>query len=175
MVVDCSSSSEVAARYPAWLRAGFSVATPNKKAFSSSMDLYRDIKSISSATIRYEATVGYQVVSYMCRAGLPIISTLQDLLATRDSVKKIEGIFSGTLSYIFNTFSSVSSPSSSLKFSEIVNDAKRQGFTEPDPRDDLNGVGLCCSSLLIGILLQTLHARWSSWPENAAWTSPSTL
>lgn len=67
-------------------------------------------------------------------AGLPILSTLRtDLLATGDSVKSIEGIFSGTLSYIFNTYKP------GMKFSDVIADAKDKGFTEPDPRDDLSG------------------------------------
>ena len=69
-------------------------------------------------------------------AGLPIISTLQGLLRTGDSVQKIEGIFSGTLSYIFNSFSAERS------FSSVVAAAKEAGYTEPDPRDDLSGAPL---------------------------------
>ena len=66
-------------------------------------------------------------------AGLPVIATLKHLLETGDKVVRVEGIFSGTLSYIFNTFGD------GRTFSEIVGDAKSKGFTEPDPRDDLNG------------------------------------
>ena len=66
-------------------------------------------------------------------AGLPIISTLQGLLRTGDQVERIEGIFSGTLSYIFNTFGS------QQPFSQVVVQAKEAGYTEPDPRDDLSG------------------------------------
>jgi len=67
-------------------------------------------------------------------AGLPILNILRtDLLATGDSIKTIEGIFSGTLSYIFNTFEP------GMKFSDVIMDAKLKGFTEPDPRDDLSG------------------------------------
>ena len=72
----------------------------------------------------WQATVG---------AGLPVISTLQSLLKTGDTVQQIEGIFSGTLSYIFNTFGTHTS------FSEVVAQAKAAGFTEPDPREDLSG------------------------------------
>ena len=72
-----------------------------------------------------QATVG---------AGLPIISTLQALLMTGDRVHKIEGVFSGSLSYIFNTFSSTAS------FSTVVSEARTRGFTEPDPREDLSGM-----------------------------------
>ena len=67
-------------------------------------------------------------------AGLPILNVLRtDLLATGDDVKAIEGIFSGTLSYIFNTYEP------GMKFSDVIADAKEKGFTEPDPRDDLSG------------------------------------
>lgn len=72
-------------------------------------------------------------------AGLPVISTLKDLVATGDQLTRIEGVFSGTMSYLFNTFSPVdNSPSGS--WSVIVAKAKEAGFTEPDPRDDLNGM-----------------------------------
>ena len=66
-------------------------------------------------------------------AGLPVMGTLKHLVETGDKVQRIEGIFSGTLSYIFNTFGD------GRPFSAIVNDAKAKGYTEPDPRDDLNG------------------------------------
>ena len=66
-------------------------------------------------------------------AGLPVLSTLQTLLATGDRVARIEGVLSGTLSYLFNTFAP------GQRFSVLVADARRQGFTEPDPRDDLSG------------------------------------
>ena len=79
-----------------------------------------------------QATVG---------AGLPIISTLQGLLRTGDEVQLIEGIFSGTLSYIFNNFG----PGRS--FSSVVAEAKEAGFTEPDPRDDLSGDWLSSASV----------------------------
>lgn len=67
-------------------------------------------------------------------AGLPVLSTLQTLLDTGDRLIKVEGIFSGTLSYIFNTFGP------EAPFSQVVVGAKEAGYTEPDPRDDLNGV-----------------------------------
>jgi len=67
-------------------------------------------------------------------AGLPILNVLRtDLIATGDKVKTIEGIFSGTLSYIFNTYEP------GMAFSDVITDAKEKGFTEPDPRDDLSG------------------------------------
>ena len=75
-----------------------------------------------------ESTVG---------AGLPVISTLKDLVATGDRIHKIEGVLSGTMSYIFNEFSPASG--STTKFSEIVSVARQNGYTEPHPGDDLSG------------------------------------
>lgn len=72
-------------------------------------------------------------------AGLPVISTLKDLVATGDQITRIEGVFSGTMSYLFNLFSSIDN-SSTESWSQIVAKAKEAGFTEPDPRDDLNGM-----------------------------------
>ena len=68
-------------------------------------------------------------------AGLPIIATLKHLRETGDRIISVEGIFSGTLSYLFNSFGKDDRP-----FSQIVQQAKEAGFTEPDPRDDLSGM-----------------------------------
>lgn len=133
IVVDNTSSQDVADAYPSFLSKGISVVTPNKKAFSSSFRLWEDIFSAASGTnamVYHESSVG---------AGLPVISTLKDLVATGDQVTRIEGVFSGTMSYLFNTFSPADNGSSG-SWSEIVTKAKEAGFTEPDPRDDLNGM-----------------------------------
>jgi homoserine dehydrogenase len=139
IIIDCTASEEVANLYPTWLRAGLSVVTPNKKAFSSSLSLFKEIQELAANTsskagkktplIYHETTVG---------AGLPVLSTLTDFVKTGDEIEKIEGIFSGTLSYLFNNFSSLSAEAK--PFSEIVSVAKDLGYTEPDPRDDLNGM-----------------------------------
>ncbi|KAI8067622.1 homoserine dehydrogenase-domain-containing protein [Gilbertella persicaria] len=140
IIIDCTASEQVAQLYPTWLRAGLSVVTPNKKGFSSSLELFKEIQSLAINTnlsksgktplVYHEATVG---------AGLPVLSTLTDLVKTGDEIIKIEGIFSGTLSYLFNNFSSLTNPDPK-PFSEIVRVAKDLGYTEPDPRDDLNGM-----------------------------------
>merc|ERR1712185_719001 len=108
---------------------GVSVVTPNKKAGSGDLGRWRECTNAMAATGAQwgdETTVG---------AGLPILNVLRtDLLATGDKVRTIEGIFSGTLSYIFNTYQP------GMKFSDVITDAKEKGFTEPDPRDDLNGM-----------------------------------
>ncbi|KAJ2660637.1 Homoserine dehydrogenase [Coemansia sp. RSA 1200] len=133
-VVDCTSSESVAQRYPEWLASGLHVVTPNKKAFSGDEALFRRIRDLSTASpggpsVYHEATVG---------AGLPVLSTLSDLVRTGDRITRIEGVFSGTLSYLFNNFSTPDASGSS--FSQCVAVAKASGYTEPDPRDDLNGM-----------------------------------
>lgn len=128
VILDCTSSAELTTHYPAWLERGIHIITPNKKANTGTMEFYRTLRDRSRATGRhylYETTVG---------AGLPIINTLRDLVQTGDQVLKIEGVLSGTLSYIFNTFDGT------RPFSEIVAEARRKGYTEPDPRDDLSGM-----------------------------------
>ena len=127
VIVDCSASPEVADRYPQWLAAGIHVVTPNKQAGAGPLDRYaaiREAAAASGARFRYEATVG---------AGLPVISTLRDLLDTGDAVTSIEGIFSGTLAWLFNKYDG------SVPFSQLVAEARALGYTEPDPRDDLSG------------------------------------
>lgn len=92
------------------------------------MSFYRELKRAAREAERhylYEMTVG---------AGLPIISTLRDLVKTGDRVFSIEGALSGTLSYIFHLLDGL------RPFSEIVLEAKARGYTEPDPRDDLSGM-----------------------------------
>ncbi|KAH7928579.1 hypothetical protein BV22DRAFT_1147097 [Leucogyrophana mollusca] len=131
VLVDNTSSDSVAALYPSFLQAGVDVITPNKKAYSGDLKLYEDILKASldtGARFLNESTVG---------AGLPVISTLKDLVATGDKVKKIEGVFSGTMSYIFNNFSTGEAGGPS--FSSVVSVAREKGYTEPHPADDLNG------------------------------------
>lgn len=133
VLVDNTSDPTLANSYPVFLRKGISIVTPNKKAFSSNLALWRDIFSSAAtadALVYHESTVN---------AGLPIISTLRDLVATGDKVTRIEGVFSGTLSFLFNQFAPVSPTGAEKKWSEVVAQAKELGYTEPDPRDDLNG------------------------------------
>eukprot|EP00124_Ichthyophonus_hoferi_P001588 Ihof_evm7s86 gene=Ihof_evmTU7s86 len=143
IIIDCTSSESVAAYYSAWLSRGLHVVTPNKKAFSGDLSLYKELLTITAtkkALLYHEATVG---------AGLPIISTLKGLVRTGDEVVRIEGIFSGTMSFLFNTFSSPLGPSK-MPFSACVKIAKEKGFTEPDPRDDLNGMDVARKVVILG-------------------------
>ncbi|MEO6172776.1 MAG: bifunctional aspartate kinase/homoserine dehydrogenase I [Arenimonas sp.] len=128
MLIDCSSNTEVASRYAGWLQQGIHVITPNKQAGSGDFSRYQAIREAcqhSGARFRYEATVG---------AGLPIIQTTRDLLDTGDEVQAVDGVFSGTLSWLFGCYDG------SLPFSALVMQARELGYTEPDPRDDLSGV-----------------------------------
>lgn len=133
ILVDNTSNEKLAETYPLFVENGISIATPNKKAFSGNYKLWNDIfqheGELNKGVVYHEASVG---------AGLPLISPLKEMVETGDKVVKIEGIFSGTLSYIFNEFSTIQP--NSTKFSEIVSVAKNLGYTEPDPRDDLNGL-----------------------------------
>ncbi|KAJ2782282.1 Homoserine dehydrogenase [Coemansia javaensis] len=141
-VVDCTSSDAIASLYPEWLSRGLHVVTPNKKAFSGDLALFRRIQELAGApggpSVYHEATVG---------AGLPVLSTLGDLVRTGDRIVKVEGIFSGTLSYLFNTFSA---PDATQTFSKCVAVAKASGYTEPDPRDDLNGMDVARKVTILG-------------------------
>lgn len=130
ILVDNTSNEDLAKSYPQFVENGISIATPNKKAFSGSFKLWNEIFNNSgSGLVYHEASVG---------AGLPLISPLKEMVETGDKVVQIEGIFSGTLSYIFNEFSTIQP--NTAKFSQIVSVAKELGYTEPDPRDDLNGL-----------------------------------
>lgn len=138
VIIDCTASDKISEHYPEWIDERLHIITPNKKAGSSDISHYKQIQQNlkqSQTQYLYETTVG---------AGLPIIKTLRDLIQTGDEVYKIEGVFSGTLSYIFNNFNSETS------FSEIVKIAKQRGFTEPDPRDDLSGMDVARKVLILG-------------------------
>lgn len=132
VLVDNTSSQDVADQYPLALSRGVSIVTPNKKAFSGSYQLWQDIftaSATSGAKVYHESSVG---------AGLPVISTLKELVDTGDKVTKIEGVFSGTMSFLFNSFAPTEGKGG--QWSEEVKKAKSLGYTEPDPRDDLNGL-----------------------------------
>ncbi len=127
VIIDCTASKDLAKYYVDFFNQGFNIITPNKHANAGDIDYYRQIKATAaknSCHYLYEATV--------C-AGLPVINTLQDLIKTGDDILSIEGVVSGTLSYIFNELGK------GRIFSEIVKEAKELGYTEPDPREDLSG------------------------------------
>jgi bifunctional aspartokinase / homoserine dehydrogenase 1 len=135
--VDCTASEQVVAHYEDILRSSISVVTPNKKAQSASFETYLRLKELSAkrdVEFLFETSVG---------AGLPVINTLNDLLKSGDKIVRIEAVLSGTLSYIFNSYTGDKS------FSEIVHEAREAGYTEPDPRDDLNGLDVARKILIL--------------------------
>jgi aspartokinase/homoserine dehydrogenase 1 len=135
--VDCTSSEEVADYYASILSSNIAIVTPNKKANSGPLSRYHNLKSISrkrGVKFLYETNVG---------AGLPVINTMNDLLLSGDKVLRIEAVLSGTLNFIFSSFTE------GIKFSEVVKEAKEKGYTEPDPRDDLNGMDVARKVLIL--------------------------
>ncbi|NOY60011.1 MAG: bifunctional aspartate kinase/homoserine dehydrogenase I [Calditrichaeota bacterium] len=137
VLVDVTASEQVAARYNDFLSAGIHIVTPNKKANTMSQSYYNKLKQLSAGRrlhYYYEATVG---------AGLPIINTIQNLKNSGDEVIKIQGILSGTISYLFNNLTA------ERKFSQVVKEAYDKGYTEPDPRDDLSGMDVARKLLIL--------------------------
>lgn len=144
LIVDLSASDTIAAHYASWLARGIHVVTPNKHAGAGDWNRYQAIRVAQAeggSLFRYEATVG---------AGLPVISTLRDLLDTGDRILAIEGILSGTLAWLFNRYDG------SVPFSTLVREARELGYTEPDPRDDLSGMDVARKL--------TILAREAGWP-----------
>ncbi|MEO2281605.1 bifunctional aspartate kinase/homoserine dehydrogenase I [Pseudoalteromonas pernae] len=137
VIVDCSSSGALAAQYADFLNSGFHVVAANKKANTSSMAYYRELKLAAQKHNRrflYETNVG---------AGLPVLDNLQSLFGAGDQLLHFSGILSGSLSYMFGVISD------GLSLSEATQKAKASGFTEPDPRDDLSGTDVARKLLII--------------------------
>lgn len=125
--VDCTANADVAALYKELLSHNVSVVAANKIAASASYAEYSELKQIArnrGVKFLFETNVG---------AGLPIIKTINDLLASGDRILKIEAVVSGTLNFIFNKLGA------DVSFSQAVRMAKEQGYSEPDPRIDLSG------------------------------------
>ena len=126
--VDNTADATISSYYESILDSSISISTPNKIATSSTYLQYQRLKNIAQkrgVQFLYETNVG---------AGLPVISTLNDLMNSGDRIIKIEGVLSGSLSFIFNSFKK------GTKFSDVVKEARQLGYTEPDPRIDLNGI-----------------------------------
>ena len=135
--VDCTASYDLPERYLDIFKAGMHIATPNKRANSMSIEYYHKLRSTANAMHRrflYETNVG---------AGLPIIDNLQNLFKSGDRMTGFTGIMSGSLSYIFGRLDE------GVSFSQAVIEAREKKFTEPDPRDDLNGMDVARKALII--------------------------
>lgn len=125
--VDCTASADIAALYKEFLSHNISVVAANKIAASSDYAIYSELKSIArlrGVKYLFETNVG---------AGLPVISTMNDLITSGDKILRIEAVLSGTLNFIFNKISA------DLSLSQAIHQAKEQGYSEPDPRIDLCG------------------------------------
>ena len=136
-LVDCTADDAIVEAYPKFIDANFHIVTPNKRANVLPWPRYQALQELLRRRQKYflyETNVG---------AGLPVMSTLRDLIASGDEVVKIEGILSGTLSYLFNTYDA------SVPFSELVAEARTLGFTEPDPREDLSGEDVARKLLIL--------------------------
>ncbi|HTG85427.1 MAG TPA: bifunctional aspartate kinase/homoserine dehydrogenase I, partial [Pyrinomonadaceae bacterium] len=137
VLIDATASAELTAHYEGWLSRGINIITPNKKSNAGPFPAYRRLRETARKHQRYflyETNVG---------AGLPIIQTLRGLVETGDEVIKIEGVLSGTLSYIFNSLDG------RRTFSEVVREAHSLGLTEPDPREDLSGVDVARKLIIL--------------------------
>ena len=135
--VDNTANAEIASHYHEILESSISIVTPNKVANSGAYNQYLKLKnSAAKRNVRflYETNVG---------AGLPVITTLNDLMTSGDKILKIEAVLSGTLSFIFNNYKHP------RRFSEIVKEAQQKGYTEPDPRTDLSGLDVMRKLLIL--------------------------
>lgn len=127
VVVDCTASAEIAARYPRWLSAGIEIVTPNKLGSSADFPLARaiaDASALAGTQVRDAATVGAQ---------LPLLSTLRELHAAGDRVERFEAVLSGTLSWVLGRLQQGET------LSAAVSDAVAHGYAEPHPAVDLSG------------------------------------
>jgi bifunctional aspartokinase / homoserine dehydrogenase 1 len=137
VLIDATASAELPEHYESWLSKGINIITPNKKSNAGPFPAYRSLRETArkhQSYFLYETNVG---------AGLPIVQTLRGLVETGDEVIKIEGVLSGTLSYIFNSLDG------RRTFSEVVREAHSLGLTEPDPREDLSGVDVARKLIIL--------------------------
>jgi aspartokinase/homoserine dehydrogenase 1 len=137
ILVDCTASADVVELYEDALKHGISIVTPNKVACSGPYERYRNLKQIAArrgVKFLYETNVG---------AGLPIIKTLNDLTQSGDKIIRIEAILSGTLNFLFNEHKA------GVAFSSVVKQAQELGYSEPDPRIDMNGVDVARKILIL--------------------------
>lgn len=137
VVVDNTANEAIAGTYAAFLQKNIGVVTCNKIACSSDYSNYLSLKELSrtfNAPFLFETNVG---------AGLPVIDTLNNLVASGDRIHRIEAVLSGSLNFIFNHYDATQS------FADIVREAGVQGFTEPDPRIDLSGLDVARKILIL--------------------------
>ena len=135
--IDITANQNISEMYEAYLRQNIAVVTCNKIACASNSKNYNILKNVSrksNVSFLYETNVG---------AGLPIIDTLKNLIASGDRVHKIQAILSGSLNFVFNKFDA------STTFSSVVKQAAIEGYTEPDPKIDLSGIDVARKILIL--------------------------
>ncbi|MCA9327929.1 homoserine dehydrogenase, partial [Candidatus Saccharibacteria bacterium] len=132
--VDTTAADTTLASMKKVLSKGGAVVMSNKKPITGTQADWDELHRLGDDRLFYETTVG---------AGLPVIQTLKSLLATGDKIIEIQGCFSGTLGFLFSELEAGTS------FSTAVTSAKEQGFTEPDPRDDLSGMDVARKVLIL--------------------------
>ncbi|WP_027137605.1 bifunctional aspartate kinase/homoserine dehydrogenase I [Gaetbulibacter saemankumensis] len=135
--VDVTANKDVASLYEHYLRESIGVVACNKIACSSDLENYKLLKRLSlkyNAPLLFETNVG---------AGLPIIDTLNNLIASGDKINSIHAVLSGSLNFVFNNFNN------KTKFYDVVKQAAAEGYTEPDPRIDLSGVDVARKILIL--------------------------
>ncbi len=147
VIIDTTANPAIAKHYQHWLEQGLHIITPNKFANSGDLNYYQALRQTLADTHRH-----YYYETTVC-AGLPVISTIQDLLHTGDQILSIEGVFSGTLSFVFDQLKQ------GIAFSEAIYLAHQQGYTEPDPREDLSGMDVArktiCLAREAGLLISS--------------------
>ncbi|CAM5239620.1 homoserine dehydrogenase [Rhodanobacter lindaniclasticus] len=136
VIVDATASATLAARHAEWLAHGYHVVTANKALAGGELAGWRALQAALAHGAYYgdSATVG---------AGLPVLSTLRRLRHCGDHLLTLEGVFSGSLSWLFNQYDG------SRPFSELLREARRLGYTEPDPRSDLSGEDVARKLLIL--------------------------
>lgn len=128
IAVDATASEELIKFYIPLIQSGFSIVAANKKANTLHFDFYKELRrnlQKFDQSFLYETNVG---------AGLPVVQTINELYLSGEKITKIRGVFSGSLSYIFNRFGN-----ENTSFSSILKEAEKSGYTEPDSREDLSG------------------------------------
>jgi len=136
VIIDATACGTLASRHAEWLARGYHVVTANKSLAGGDLPGWRALQAALASGGRYgdSATVG---------AGLPVISTLRRLRHCGDALLTLEGVFSGSLSYLFNQYDG------SQPFSALLRRARELGYTEPDPRSDLSGEDVARKLLIL--------------------------